>query len=522
MGEYRSEFTSFLGDTVREHVGLRWLTWKEVPKEVKAKLWDQATHFFDIEFCRRKFVMTRLGGLLRNFRRKMYAGFIQPNLKKPAKLAKVPRQYSTLVEQADWDRFVAHTQTDKFKDVSKTTKIARSRSVFDHRLGRGGYPRLKEKLVSKKEIAVDDVPTRAFMWRKGRENKDGELVAPKVKKMADYLMDIEAQIKDGIIKIGPDEDALTVVFGREQGSYLRGVGCGVTPSTYWHCPRQRTIGKDKIKILELQLENEKLLREKKDEELKNLSLQIEATNNKLNKVMAQLDSQGLLSATKLDGTPISGNGSRDSCINVTIPASKEFLTPVKSVENQVTPTADTSIMAQKVIITRRKVYISPRTTKSQEKVITSGTRKKICLSQPSTISGQMPSQSNQTSTIVQSAMKCTLYTLNLNNPVARGTAFLSDQQGQTIHGVPLQDDCYRVSVDEVVKGAAFLPYEADDMRTVEDALGSFVAWPKNHIKIIDHQEKVITSGTRKKICLSQPSTISGRMPSQSNQTSTIV
>lgn len=34
-------------------------------------------------------------------------------------------------------------------------------------------------------------------------------------------------------------------------------------------------------------------------------------------------------------------------------------------ENQVTPTADTSIMAQKVIITRRKVYISPRTTKSQ-------------------------------------------------------------------------------------------------------------------------------------------------------------
>lgn len=74
-------------------------------------------HFFDIELCRRKFTMTRLGGLLRNFRRKMYATFIQPNLNKPAKLAKVPRQYRTLVEQADWDRFVAHTQTDKFKVV---------------------------------------------------------------------------------------------------------------------------------------------------------------------------------------------------------------------------------------------------------------------------------------------------------------------------------------------------------------------------------------------------------------------
>ena len=45
-------------------------------------------------------------------------------------------------------------------------------------------------------------------------------------------MDIEAQIKDEGIKIGSDEDALTVVFGKEQGAYLRGVGCGVTPSSY--------------------------------------------------------------------------------------------------------------------------------------------------------------------------------------------------------------------------------------------------------------------------------------------------
>ena len=113
-------------------------------------------------------------------------------------------------------------------------------------------------------------------------------------------IDIESQIKNGGIKIGPDEDALTVVFGREQSAYLRGVGCGVTANKYWHCPRQRTSSKDKIKILELQLENEKLLHQKKDDEVKNLSLQMAATNDKLNKVLAQLDSQGLLSSTKQD------------------------------------------------------------------------------------------------------------------------------------------------------------------------------------------------------------------------------
>ncbi|KAL6525524.1 hypothetical protein OROHE_015831 [Orobanche hederae] len=117
------------------------------------------------------------------------------------------------------------------------------------------------------------------------------------------------------------------------------------------------------------------------------------------------------------------------------------------------------------------------TSVQQKKEIESRARKKIHLSPP------MPSKStDQAPLVVQPPMKCTLYTLNLNNPVAYGTVFPSNQEGQTIHGVPLQDDCCRVSVEQVVKGAAFLPYEAGDMRTVEDALDSFVAWPKNLIK----------------------------------------
>lgn len=48
--------------------------------------------------------------------------------------------------------------------------------------------------VSKNQIAVDEVPTRAFMWRKGRENKDGELVDPKAKNMADYLVSLNMRV----------------------------------------------------------------------------------------------------------------------------------------------------------------------------------------------------------------------------------------------------------------------------------------------------------------------------------------
>lgn len=49
----------------------------------------------------------------------------------------------------------------------------------------------------------------------------------------------------------------------------------------------------------------------------------------------------------------------------------------------------------------------------------------------------------------------------------------------SIHNVPLEEECYRVSVDEVINANAFLPYETADAKHVGEALASFVAWPKN-------------------------------------------
>ncbi|KAM0043265.1 hypothetical protein Hdeb2414_s0010g00339221 [Helianthus debilis subsp. tardiflorus] len=95
-----------------------------------------------------RFVINQLGNLLRNFRGKVYARHIVPNLDKPNKLAKIPKQYRFMVEQTDWDNFVAYIQSDKFKDVSKSRKEARSKYVYDHQLGHDGYSYLREKLVA--------------------------------------------------------------------------------------------------------------------------------------------------------------------------------------------------------------------------------------------------------------------------------------------------------------------------------------------------------------------------------------
>ncbi|GKF19921.1 hypothetical protein Tco_0068559, partial [Tanacetum coccineum] len=87
-GKHRALFLSFLGDMVREHIGLQILSWKKVGPEARNKLWDEITV------------------------------------------------------------------------KSTKAKMARSKCVFPHTMGRGGYAHVKEKMIEKKEIEQDEEPTR--------------------------------------------------------------------------------------------------------------------------------------------------------------------------------------------------------------------------------------------------------------------------------------------------------------------------------------------------------------------------
>ena len=42
-GKNRALFSSFLGDLVREHIGVRILSWKKVDSEARDKMWDEIT-----------------------------------------------------------------------------------------------------------------------------------------------------------------------------------------------------------------------------------------------------------------------------------------------------------------------------------------------------------------------------------------------------------------------------------------------------------------------------------------------
>ncbi|KAL4565644.1 hypothetical protein LXL04_029747 [Taraxacum kok-saghyz] len=450
-GKYRAQLPSFLGDLVREKVGLSVLNWRNVTKEVRDKLWEEITRYYEIEDTRRKYVMTRLGALLRNFRRKLYAKYIEPNLKNPSKLAVIPKRYRTIIlNQEHWNAFVTYTQSQNFKDVSKKTIIARSKSIYDHRMGRGGYTALREKLVQKQVIDKHEMPPRSFMWYKGRENKAGEIVDDGVQVIAGKLQEQEQKIKDGELSLDPGEDAMTVVFGKENGSYLKGVGTGVTYTRYFHEPRTKGSSKAVIEELNFKLMNEKREVEKKDQQLEALSTKVTEQAKTLTQVLALLDSQGL----KLPDLPSS-------------PVSP--LPQPNSVEKIVgsTTTIDTITTMDQPVTPEKKTTIT-----------------------------DVPRTGTTDSQIVPKSIKCTLAYPDQRNIVALGEIHLSSER-QVIHGVPLQDDCYKVSIEELRKPNSFLPFETGEYKTVGEAFKSFVAWPKYLVKcdpkLLVHAKQQMTS-----------------------------
>ncbi|GJZ29591.1 transposase, Ptta/En/Spm, transposase, Tnp1/En/Spm-like protein [Tanacetum coccineum] len=290
--KYRALFSSFLGDMVHEHIGLKILSWKKVDSEERDKLWDEITRYFDVDLTVRKLVMNRPGQLLRSFRRKLRQTYILPNQNTLYKLNEVPAKYSAILKAEEWVNFVKYTATDEYKVKSAATKMACSKTVYPHIMGRGGYTRVKENMIEKKEIEPDEEPTRGTLWLKGGVNKDGEYPDDEIRSVGDKLKETEDKIKEGTLKVDHGTDSMTIVLGKEKGGYARGVGSGVTYKRYFDLPRSRQASDERILFLQSQLDNERRERQEKELLIQNLSNKMSQIEGMVTKLKNQLAAQG--------------------------------------------------------------------------------------------------------------------------------------------------------------------------------------------------------------------------------------
>nr|GEX14928.1 putative transposase, Ptta/En/Spm, plant [Tanacetum cinerariifolium] len=179
---------------------------------------NDIVRYFDVDLTVRKLVMNRLGQLLRNFRRKLRQTYILPNQNTLSKVNEVPTKYSAILKAEEWVNFVKYMATKEYKVKSAAAKMARSKSVYQHTIGRD----------RKKQTEPNEEPACGTLWLKGRVNKDREYPDDENRLVGDKLKETEDKIKKRTLKVDHGTDAMTVVLGKEKRGYARGVGSGVT------------------------------------------------------------------------------------------------------------------------------------------------------------------------------------------------------------------------------------------------------------------------------------------------------
>ncbi|GKF02984.1 hypothetical protein Tco_0029907, partial [Tanacetum coccineum] len=156
-------------------------------------------------------------------------------------------------------------------EKSARGKMARSKNVYHHKMGRGGYVFVKEKMIENKEIEADEEPPR----------------------------EADDKIKEGTLNLDDGTDAMTVVFGKEKRGYARGVGSGVIYKRYFHLPRSRKATDERIELLQTQLYNVRRERQQKDELVKKLSTEMTQKDVLVNKLSNEMtETKGMCNTLK--------------------------------------------------------------------------------------------------------------------------------------------------------------------------------------------------------------------------------
>ncbi|GJT50164.1 transposase, Ptta/En/Spm, transposase, Tnp1/En/Spm-like protein [Tanacetum coccineum] len=464
-GKHRALFSSFLGDMVREHIGLKILSWKKVDSEARDKLWDEITRYFDVDLTVRKLVMNRLGQLLRNFRRKLRQTYILPNQNTLSNLNEVPVKYSAILQAEEWVNFVKYTATEEYKVKSAAAKMVRSKSVYQHTMGRD----------QKKEIEPDEEPVRSTLWLKGWVNKDGEYPDDEIRSVGDKLKEIEDKIKEGTLKVDHGIDAMTVVLGKEKGGYARGVGSGVTYKRYFDLPRSRQASDERILLLQSQLDNERRERQEKELLIQNLSNKMSQTEGMDTKLKNQLAAHGGQSQS-MSTYMTSPNVSPVDINPINSSADEEGGTTVFGCEN------DASIQKSNGLATLEKEMETRVSNKTSpcETVKSVGYKKMTKSIRKDSSRQASQSQENVSPLLVlPQAIKCKMWHLKKSTIIALGTVYKTDGK-QMLHNKELPKDCYKVSIDTSLVDAACIPNVGNNgFKTVKDAVGGFFKWPKD-------------------------------------------
>ncbi|KAL4030643.1 hypothetical protein IC575_008893 [Cucumis melo] len=264
IGESATKLKSFIGTTVRVHVPISYQSWKDVPTELKDKIYELIEGGFVVDPRSKKSILQNASVCFRNFKSSLTTKHVLPYKKDLEKLKDPPTEYS-FIDREHWNIFFASRLTKQFEMVSNKGRERRKNNKYNHRMSRKGYANLTEEM--KASISNGELIDRALVWKKAQTTKDGEIPDIDTKEVANKIDNLLVSKRASHSMDNVTCDILSqAIGGNDPPGRIRGVGQYVTPSKYFHTAREKRkkVGKEEdyaeerarmaARILELEAE----------------------------------------------------------------------------------------------------------------------------------------------------------------------------------------------------------------------------------------------------------------------------
>ncbi|XP_061998933.1 uncharacterized protein LOC133716232 [Rosa rugosa] len=385
----------------------------------------------------------------------------------------------------------------------KAQQERRKQNKYPHRLSRKGYAGLEEELAN--EIDDEEID-RATLWIKGRQSKNGNFKDEETKKTAEKIAALKKRVATGELSIEGSDDILTLALGSpEHGGRVRGVRGQMNPSTYFNLPKRRKQSLEatvRVSVQKILLEEkEKKVEDAREKIIEEAKEKIVAEERAFWAVkFAELEAK--INATedgnyvnRVDGKAI--RGAFDVIEKRALQRKKKGTKVVKGVPLEVAPCSKVRSELTNIVENEDVDCALAKDVKE--------TREENAV--PNDIKEPHDEEEEQyvDLTFVDPLKKspgdelgCKLAVGYVENIVAYATVMECDDPSQTIHGAPLGDGNKRVSIYTALDEKAKVPFPVkDEIETVKQAMGSWVAWPKELI-ITSPVKKVVMANAEKK------------------------
>ncbi|KAK7293238.1 hypothetical protein RJT34_16101 [Clitoria ternatea] len=221
----KKRFKAYIGVVARQTVPISHDNWKFVPGHLKDEIWDEIQKCFEVDQGHKSYVLRTAGRILRNFRSTVR----NKNVDEEGNLvSEPPKNIERLITVANhWDDFCNHSNTEQFKEESKSNRKSAKSMKNRYRRSQRGYAQLEQDLLQYTTTSATFVP-RHTLWKEARVRKEGGLDESAQRVVDEFEAVAKTLSQEETQRVARDDILARVLGPQEHPGQVRCAGFGVT------------------------------------------------------------------------------------------------------------------------------------------------------------------------------------------------------------------------------------------------------------------------------------------------------